>query len=195
MEVLAILVIAAVYAWHDCMLPAVVPLFLVATVSRYARGKSWDDAVRGSPYMGPAALAGLVALGLALLAGTPLVELTGRDVEWSQYPIVRGSAHQLFAVAVLVAVGAVAGELALRAWIVERALELGAARWGAVAIGALAEGVLWPGDLAARLGAAVMGAGLGVLYVAAGRRAGASIAARVLFALGALALEGLKVVS
>ena len=194
MEILAIAAIGGVYAWRDFMLPAVVPLFLVATVSRYARGHSWDDAVRGSPYLGAGALAGLVALGLALLAGTPLVELSGRAVEWSQYPIVRGSAHQLFTMAVLVAVGAVAAELALRAWIVERALELGAARWGAVGVGALAEGLLWPGDLVARFGAAVMGAGLGLLYVAAGRRAGAPIAARVVFALGALGLEGLRLV-
>lgn len=193
-EIAAVVAIAVAYSLGDVALPASAPLFLVASVSRWARGRGWDETVRGSKYTALGALCGVVALVLALAIGTPIVELTGRAVEWSQYPIVRGSGSQLFAVTALVAVSAVAGELALRGWIVERALELGARPMLAVAIGAVAEGVLWPGDLASRLGAAMFGAGLGWLYVASGRTAGASISARVLFQLGALVLEGLRLV-
>ena len=194
LELAAVLAIAAYYALRDPLVPVVAPLFLVATMSCWARGRSWADAVRGSRYLAIGAAAGLVALAAALLAGTPLVELSGRGVEWSQYPIVRGSPHQLFSVALLVAISAVAAELALRGWIVERALELGASTRVAVAVGALAEGIVWPGELAARAGAAIFGTGLGWMYVAAGRRAGAPIAARVMFGLGAVLLEGLRLV-
>jgi hypothetical protein len=194
LEIAAVAALAGLYAWRDIALPIAAPLFGIASLSRWARGRSWDDTMRGSRSAGPAALCGLVALALALAAGTPLVELSGRAVEWSQYPIVRGSASQLFAVALLVAITAVAAELALRGWIVERALELGAGPLAAIAIGAVAEGLVWPGHLAARAGAAVFGAGLGALYVAAGRTAGAPIAARVTFVIGALVLEGLRLV-
>jgi hypothetical protein len=57
----------------------------------------------------------------------------------------------------------------------------------AVLGGALAEALLTPGNLTARIGAAAFGAGLGWMYVRAGLLA--PLAARVAFVLGGLALQ------
>jgi hypothetical protein len=127
--------------------------------------------------------------------GTPVIEqLTGRAVEWAAFPIVRGNAIQLVLVSLIVVAMAVASELALRGWIVERLLELSPGPPVLpVLVGAMAEGLVTPGDIAARLGALLFGAGLGWIYVAAGRSAVAPICARVAFTLGVLALEGLRI--
>lgn len=91
---------------------------------------------------------------------------------------------------------AVATELALRGWLVERVrtAAVAAALVGetarpvlAVLVGAVAEASLAPGSLVARLGAGAFGAGLGWLYVASGLRA--PVAARLVFVMGALALQ------
>jgi hypothetical protein len=63
-----------------------------------------------------------------------------------------------------------------------------------VLVGAIAEGLVTPGDAWVRIGAVVFGVGLGWIYVASGRSAIASIAARVAFALGAVILEGLQLI-
>jgi hypothetical protein len=96
---------------------------------------------------------------------------------------------------------ALAGELALRGWLVERVLELAEGdasrvdvRVLAVLAGAFAEAVVTPGEVAARLGAAGFGAALGWMYVAGGRSVVAPICARAAFVLGALLLEALRVV-
>jgi hypothetical protein len=57
----------------------------------------------------------------------------------------------------------------------------------AVLVGAIAEGLLTPGNLTARIGAGVFGAGLGWMYVRAGLMA--PVAARLVFVLGGLALQ------
>jgi hypothetical protein len=177
--------------------PRVVPLLVAASASRWLRGRSWGEVLRGEPlYPAVGAVAGLVALALALTVGTAMVErLTGGAVAWSSYPIVRGSATQLFAVAVVVGTSAIAAELVLRGWIVERVLELG--RGGpvlAVLTGAFAEALLAGGGPSVRLGAGLFGAGLGGMYVAAGRGVLAPLAARLAFVLGALGLEALRLV-
>jgi hypothetical protein len=176
--------------------PRALPLFMVASLSRWLRGRPWGEVVRGDA--GRAAIAaacGAAGLVLALVAATPVVEaIAGRDVEWSQFPVVRGGGAQLFGVAVVVGAGAVAAELALRGWILERALELGAHSWQAVALGGLAEALMIDGDIAARAGAALFGVALGWLYVAAGRDAAVSCAARLTFSVGAVVLESLRVI-
>jgi hypothetical protein len=63
-----------------------------------------------------------------------------------------------------------------------------------VLVGAIAEALVTPGDLAARIGGGVFGAGLGWLHVAAGRSVVAPICARLAFGLGAVALEALRVI-
>lgn len=178
------------------LMPVALPLLVVASASRWARGRPWSQVLRADGWtVAVAAAAGLAALAIALAAGTPLVErMTRSTVEWSAFPIVRGSPPQLFAVALVVIAMAIASELALRGWIVERVLELapGPPVW-AVLAGAVAEGLVTPGDAWVRIGAVAFGAGLGWIYVAAGRSAVAAICARVAFSLGALLLDGLRI--
>jgi hypothetical protein len=178
-------------------LPVAVPLLVGASVSRWVRRRDWAQGMQTDGWMAVvAAAAGLAALVGALALGTPFVEtLTGRAVEWSAFPIVRGNASQLVLVALIVIATAVAAELALRGWIVERMLELSPGSPALpVVVGALAEALVTPGDLAARLGAGVFGLGLGAIYVAAGRGVVAPICARVAFGLGAVTLEALRII-
>lgn len=190
-EILAVLAVAVVWAMRDSMIPAVVPLLVVASISRWIRGRSWSEVWGGgADRFGIGLLVGLGSLALALAIGTPLVEsVTDRAVEWANFPMVRGSGSQLFAVLLVVAVTAVAAEMALRGWIVERVLELGGSAVQAVVAGALAEALIAPGGFGVRLGAALVGVGLGGMYVAGDRRITASLAARLAFAVAAVALE------
>lgn len=176
--------------------PRVVPLLAVATASRWLRGRAWSEVVRGPAlYAAVGAAAGVVALAVALVLGAPVVgALTGRGVEWSTFPIVRGSASQLFVVVVLVGVAAVAAELVLRGWLVERVLELGGGPVPAILVGAFAEALITDGELAVRIGAGAIGIALGWMYVAGGRSVIGPTCARLGFALGALLLEALRVV-
>jgi hypothetical protein len=90
---------------------------------------------------------------------------------------------------------AVASELALRGWIVERVLELSPGPpILPVLVGAIAEALVTPGDVATGTGAGVFGAGLGWIYVAAGRSVIAPICARIAFSLAAVVLEALRVI-
>ncbi|MBX3158907.1 MAG: hypothetical protein KF773_23275 [Deltaproteobacteria bacterium] len=194
-EALALVGIALI-PWPE-QLPLALPLVVVATLSRYVRGRSWADvahAPAGAASLG--ALAGAAALAIAVVAGTPLLEgVAGRAIEWSEHPIVRGSGARLAVVALQVAVAALAYELALRGWVVERLLELVPDRAAAaIAGGALAEALVTPGDLAARAGAFVFGAGLGGMYVAAGRNVVVSVSARATFAAGVVLLEAVHAI-
>lgn len=196
LEVIAVLAIA--FAPLPEMMPVAVPLLGAATLSRWLRGRSWTEVMRGGGRLavGVGALAGALALAAAVVAGTPAIEvLGGRAIEWSSYPIVRGNGSLIAVVAIYVAIAAIATELALRGWIVERVLELspGPAILP-VLVGGFVEALITPGDLAARIGGGVFGVGLGWMYVAGGRSVIAPIAARVSFQLGALLLEWLQLV-
>jgi len=177
-------------------IPAVVPLLVVASASLWLRGRSWAEVTKGPAlYALIGGAAGIVALVLALWIGTPIAEsLTDYAVQWSSYPIVRGSSVQFFVVALVVALFAVAAELVVRGWIVERVLELGGHPLLAVLVGAFAEALLAPGDFTVRIGAGLVGIGLGWMYVAAGRSVVAPICARVAFTIGALLLEAMRLV-
>ncbi len=176
--------------------PAVVPLLVIASLSLWLRGRSWEHVVHGpASYAAIGAAAGVAALALALGVSTPLVEaLTDQAVQWSMYPVVRGSLGTALMVALVVGVSAVAAELVLRGWLVERVLELGGHRVLAVLVGAIAEALIADGDLGMRLGAGVFGIGLGWMYLAGGRSVAAPICARLAFSLGAVALEALRLV-
>ena len=192
--------VAAILALAIAPLPEVVPialpLVIVATASRWARRRSWDQLMQPRGTAGVGIAAGLAALAIAVVAGTPFVELmSGRAVEWSGFPIVRGNISQLVLVALIVIAMAIASELALRGWIVERVLELSPGPPVLpVLVGVIAEALVTPGDVAARIGAGVFGAGLGWIYVAAGRSVIAPICARVAFSLGVVVLEALRVI-
>ncbi len=178
-------------------MPVALPLLVVASLSRWLRGRTWSELLHaGSGRAAVSFAAGLAALALAVIAGAPFVELmSGRTVEWSAFPIVRGSPSGLALVALIVIAMAIASELALRGWIVERVLELSPGPSVLpVLVGAIAEAVITPGDLASRIGAGVFGVGLGSLYVAAGRSVLAPICARLAFSLGAVVLEALRVI-
>lgn len=189
--------IAIAIAPLPALLPIALPLVIAGTVSRWLRRRSWGDVVRGgSSHAAIGAGVGLVALLAAIVIGTPIVESVGqRGVEWSEHPIVRGNLPIAAIMILQVAVVALATELALRGWIVERMLELspGPALLP-VLVGAIAESILTPGDLAARFGAGMFGAGLGWLYVAGGRSVVAPICARVVFQVGIVGLEGLRII-
>lgn len=177
--------------------PAVVPLLIVASVSRWLRGHSWGSVVHGpATYAAIGLAAGLVGLVLALAVATPLVEsISDYAVQWSMYPVARGSVGTAIMVAIVVAISAVAAELVLRGWLVERVLELSpGSPVLPVLVGAFAEALIVPGDLATRIGAGLFGIGLGWMYVSAGRTAMPGILARVAFQCGAVALEGLRLV-
>lgn len=194
LEIAAVLAVAVVPLPEA--LPVAAPLMIVASVARWLRGRSWSEVVGASGLSAAiGAAAGLVALAIALAVGTPFVEaLSGRAVEWSVFSIVRGSAMQLVLVALIEVVLAIAWELALRGWIVERVCELSPGPPVLpVVVGVIAEVIVTPGSLAARLGAGLFGAGLGWMYVA-GRGVLAPICARLAFGLGALTLEALRVI-
>jgi hypothetical protein len=178
-------------------MPVALPLLLVASLSRWLRGRTWSELLHaGNGRAAVSLAAGVAALAVAVLAGAPFVELmSGRAVEWSAFPIVRGDATALALIALIVIAVAIASELALRGWIVERVLELSPGpSILPVLVGAIAEAVITPGDLASRIGAGAFGVGLGALHVAAGRSVLAPICARIAFGLGAVVLEALRVI-
>lgn len=194
-EVAAVLLVAFVPLPES--LPIALPLLVVASLSRWLRRRSWGDVVvMRAEHVAVGAAAGAVALGLALVVGTPLVEGGGTAaVQWSQFPIVRGNAQTFAIVALYVAAMSIALELALRGWIVERVLELSPGPIVLpVLVGAIAEAVVTPGDVGVRAGAALFGAALGWMYVAGGRSIVAPLCARLVFQLGALSLEALRVI-
>jgi hypothetical protein len=190
-------------------MPAALPLLVAGSLSRWIRGRTWADVVRGgwSPAgeavalaarsrLAVGALAGALALAFAVIAGAPAIEaLARRAVEWSSYPVVRGNASLFAMVALYVAATAIATELALRGWIVERVLELSPGPPVLpVLVGAFAEALLTPGDVAARIGGGLFGAGLGGMYAAGGRSVLAPICARLVFELGVVFLEAMRLV-
>lgn len=186
----------ALIPWPQ-MMPIALPLVTCASISRWLRGRSFTEVLTGgSDKAVIGALAGAVGLGFALLVGTPVVEMISlRAVEWSAYPIVRGNASQMAVVIVIVTIAAIASELALRGWIVERMLEL--APGPAVLpilVGAIAEAVVTPGGVSVRIGAALFGIGLGWMYVASGRSVIAPMLARVAFQVTAVVLEALRLI-
>jgi hypothetical protein len=192
-EVIAVLAIAII-PWPE-LVPVALPLFVVATASRWIRGHSL--ATSGTRlHAAVGALVGAVALGLAVAVATRgMSALSQRSFEWSEHAIVRGNVTLVIVVGLYVAVAACAMELALRGWVVERVLELSpGSPVLPIVIGAFAEAIVTPGSVASRLGAGLFGAGLGWLYVASGRSILAPICARVVFQVGAVALEAAMLV-
>ena len=194
-EVALVLAIALV-PWPEGI-PLGIPLVVVASVMRWLRGRSWAELFKGGAlHAGVGALAGVIALGIAVLVATPAVEVLAiRGVEWSRFPIVRGSGSQLGVVLMLVGIGALCAELAFRGWLVERVLELSPGPpILPVMIGAFAEAIVTPGDVAIRAGAGLFGAGLGWMYIAGGRSIVGPALARIAFVCGAVVLEALKLI-
>ena len=194
-EVAAVLAVAI--APLPDTVPVALPMVAIASLSRWLRRRSWDELLAiGGGRAAVSAAAGLAALAIAVVAGAPFVEeISGRAVEWSTFPVVRGSPTQLALVALVAIAMAMANELALRGWIVERMIELSPGPPVLpVLAGAIAEAIVTRGDLAVRIGAGVFGAGLGWIYIAAGRSVVAPICARIAFGLAAISLDALRVI-
>jgi membrane protease YdiL (CAAX protease family) len=170
-------------------------LLLAASVVSWLRKRSWTERMRGPGiYAAIGAGAGAGALVFALFF-TPMIEgYSGQAVQWSMYPIVRGSGTAFVTIALLIAVGSLASELVFRAFLVELGHEFTKNYAVAIVVAALAEALLAEGDPAVRLGAGVFAVGLGWMYVASGRSILAPLCARLVFSLGALVLEALRVV-
>ncbi len=197
MPIEIVMVVAiAVIPWPQ-MMPIALPLVVCASISRWLRGRSFVEVLHGgteTALLG--AVAGAAGLGLGLLLGAPLVEsLTMRAVEWSTFPIVRGSASQMALVLTIVTIAAIAAELALRGWIVERVLELSPGQSAlAIMVGGFAEAVITPGGITIRIGAMLFGIGLGWMYVASGRSVIAPMLARIAFVCGTVVLEAMRLI-
>jgi hypothetical protein len=194
-EGIALLVIAVV-PW-PAAIPVALPLVVAGTLSRWLRGRTWAEVSRGRAlHAAVGAATGAVALVLAAgLATRGLASISQRSFEWSEYAVLGGNVKLVLIVSLYVAVTAVAAELALRGWVVERMLELSpGSPTMPVAIGAIVEAVVTEGSVVTKLGAALFGAGLGWLYVAGGRSVIAPVCARIVFQSGAVVLEALRVV-
>jgi hypothetical protein len=194
-ELAALAACAVAPAFVDLPVPVVLPLLAMASVSMAARRVSMTEPPgRGSgEALWIGAACGLVALLVSLVVATPVLQVGfGLVVQWSAFPEVRGSLAQAFTVAVLVVAVVAAQELIFRRWLIERAFQLGASGSGAIGGAAAIEAMIGPGGFGARLGLAVTGIGLGLLYWRGGRRLGPPLAARLTFALGSLLLQALQ---
>lgn len=186
-----VLVLAAlVLAPLPLTVPVALPLLVAATLSRWLRGHSWRAVTHSPRTLLGGVLAGIVALAVAApLFGAFRVTA----VEWWLVPAASGDAAQLVLALAYSIVTAVALELAVRGWILERVWELSPGPPALpIATAAALEALVLGGPAASMIGAALFGIGLGVLYVGAGRSVLASIAARATFATGAIVVEVLR---
>lgn len=196
---IAVVVIIALLPLPDPV-PLAIPLVIAASIAKWIRGASWSDVGSANGFHAlVGVIAGFVALALAVIGGTPLVEsLTARAVEWSSNAVVRGNFAMLGGVVIFTAMVSACMEAALRGWIVERVLELAPRSSStavlAVLVGAAAEAIVTPGDLTVRIGAALWGIGSGWIYVAAKRNVIAPMLARMTFSVALVILEGMRVV-
>lgn len=188
--VLAALVGATLLHELPLTVPVALPLLAVATLSRWARGRGWGELVHHPGVLGAGALAGLVAVGLATI-GFGAFDVSA--IEWWLLPATHGEASQLVLGLAFVLVTSVALELALRGWILERVWELSpGSPVLPIAVAAIVEALVIDASIGARIGAALFGAGLGVLYVGCRRSVLAPIAARAVFSAGTVLVELLR---
>jgi hypothetical protein len=184
-EVIAVIAIAIAPIGYT--FPFSLPLFAVATLSLWVRGRSWSERIVAPRTMVVGVIAGTIAIAIA----TPLFgAFRVTAVDWWVLPALRGSGSQLAIARLVLLASAVALELALRGWIIERMLELSPGPTTLpIAVAALAEALVTPGPIVSRFGVGLFGAGLGVLYIACRRSVLAPIAARCAFVTGAALVE------
>ena len=190
------LVAIAAIAIAPVPLPAACAL-VVASVSLWARGRSWFEATPAPAELVPiGVVCGAVALVIALWISEPIAIVTGRAVEWTQYAVVRGSPQAFVMVAIVVGAQAIAIEMALRGWLVPRVIDLFPIGGVPLAIAAsgIAEAAITPGHMWTRIGAYTIGTGSTLLFIGAGRRLAAPIACRLTFELGAVLITALRLV-
>ncbi len=188
-EVIAVLAIAIAPVGYT--FPFALPLLVVATASRWARGRSWSERLDPHCNAPRTVVVGAIAGTIAIAIAAPLLgAFRVTAVDWWVLPALRGDGSQLALALCLLLASAIALELALRGWIIERMLELspGPATLP-IATAALVEALVTPGPIVSRIGVGLFGAGLGVLYVGCRRSLVAPIAARCAFVTGAAIVE------
>lgn len=183
-------------------IPAQLPLLAMALISYGVRHQTWTERWESTGLVwAVGAAVGATALGLGLVVFTPMLQSgTGGLVSWTRDAVVRGNLQMLTTVGLIVAALAVATEVVMRGWILERIRELVPGRAGlAIAVGvtALIEAMFSTGSGSgwSGVGAALVSAALSGLYLAAGRSLVAPVAARLTFDLGVVALESLRLVN
>lgn len=183
-------------------------LLLVAgsIVLALRRGR-WFATRDGDGGAGWAALGGVAvgaaALGAAWLLSPALLDVTGRAVEWTTEPMVRGSPSIATTLMLVTVAMGLAAELVFRRWLLDRVAGLARARGQplpvALAAGILAaaliEAAVAPAGAGPRLGVALASGGLGVIYVGAGGRLAGCLTARLTFELGAVLVQALRLTS
>jgi hypothetical protein len=165
---------------------------------RWFAGRDGDAAARWAGLGGLAI--GAVALAAAWWISPTLLGVTGRAVEWTTEPVVRGSVQLTVTVMVVTLVLGLAAEMVFRRWLLDRVarvvLTQGEPRPVALAAGvliaAVIEAAVSPAGAGPRIGTVLESAGLGAIYVTSGGRLTACLGARIAFDLGALLLQALR---
>lgn len=183
---------------------ALMLLLVAGSVVLALRGGRWFEARDAREGAGWAALGGVLA-GLAGLAAAwtiapGVLDVTGRAVEWSTDPVVRGSASLAATLMVVTVAFGLAAELVFRRWLLDRVaaavVGTGEPRRVGLAAGVLVaaviEAAVSPAGDGLRVGTALMAGGLGAVYVTSGGRLVACLGARLAFELGAIALQALR---
>jgi hypothetical protein len=143
------------------------------------------------------------ALGGALVGAAGLAAaflLSPASVEWTTEPVVRGSIPLAATVALVALALAVAAELVFRRWLLDRVATYIVSRGepravalvAGVLLAALIEAAVSPSGAGFRLGAFVTSLGLGAIYVTSGGRIAGSLTARVVFDVGAIIVQALR---
>jgi hypothetical protein len=145
-------------------------------------------------------IVGGLALAGAWWMSPSLLDVTGRAVEWSTEPVVRGSVGIAATVMVVTLILGIAAEYVFRRWILD-----GVAAWvvargeprqvalaAGVFVAAVIEAAVSPHGDGPRIGTFIAGLGLGALYVTAGGRITGALTARLVFELGAVMLQAMR---
>jgi hypothetical protein len=162
-------------------------LLVVATASRWARRRTWSELV-ASRHSARTLVIGTASGAIAVTVAAPLIgAFSVTALDWWVRPALHDDVARIAAACSVLLATAVAFELSLRGWIIERMLELSPGPPTLpIAVAALAEALVTPGPVASRLGVALFGAGLGLLYIACGRNVLAPLAARCTFVVGSV---------
>ncbi len=180
-------------------------LLVVASIAMVIHGGGrWflpRDGDRGAAWSAlGGAVIGAAALGGAWLLSPALLDATGHAVEWTTEPTVRGSISLAAIVALVTATLALASELVFRRWLLDRIAGYVVARGepravalvAGVLTAAVIEAAVSPTGAGFRGGVAMTSLGLGAIYVTSGGRLAASLTARLVFDVGAIIVQALR---
>ena len=185
-----LLLAAAVCALWNSSFPVLLPLFVLATVALWVRGRSWNSAgLTAGPGSALEAVVGLLCGGAAAVA---VFAALGPGAMPSLSALPPGITAAVMTAITVVAL-AFAAELAFRGYVITRITEqFGASwRWHAVVVGGLLPALAaWRLGPVAMLGAMAAGVGFGALFVGARGRIVACGCAHVGFD-GGLSVLGL----